>query len=146
MGKCSEPALCSHYNNDILCLTLNEDPNDLDFAYRHPACFYGTGPGVSTSKLCFSLDHSCSQTRRHSSESNFREPKELAHDNEMIRPQQARDENASSFLSTKPTPHTPNFPSRGEKTTQKCPTHECEANLLFLFLSGRYHTAKQKFF
>jgi len=112
---------------------------------RHPTCFYGTGPRVSASNFCVSSYHSCSQTRRDSSESNFREPKELAHDNEMIRPQQTRDENASSFLSTKPIPHTPNFPSRGEKNTQKCPTHECEANLLFLFLSERYHSAKQCF-
>jgi len=122
--------------------SVDRDTNGLEFASRHPTCFYGTGP-VSASYLCVSSDHSCSQTRRDSSESNFREPKKLAHDNEMILPQQTRDENASSFLSTKLTPHTPNFPSRGKKSTQKCPTHECEANLLFLFLSERYHTAKQ---
>jgi len=43
--------LCSHYNNDSLFLTLDQDPNGLDFASRHPTCFYGTEPKVSTSKL-----------------------------------------------------------------------------------------------
>jgi len=50
--------LCSHYNNDVMFLTLDQDPNGLDFASRHPTCFYGAGPRVRTSKLCVSLDYS----------------------------------------------------------------------------------------
>jgi hypothetical protein len=61
----------SRYNNDIL---LDRDPNGLEFSSWHPTCFYGTEARVSTSKLCISLNHCCSQTRRDSSESNFREP------------------------------------------------------------------------
>jgi len=87
----------------------------------------------STSNLCISLDHCRSQTRRDSSESNFREPKELAHDNEMIRPRQTRDENASSFLSTKPTPHTPNFPSRGKKPLRSVPPTNVKLIYCFYF-------------
>jgi hypothetical protein len=126
--------LCPYYNNDILFLTLDQDPNGLDFASRHPTCFYGTQPRDSTSNFCVSLDHSCSQTRRDGSESNFREPKELAHDNEMIRPQQTRDENASSFLSTKPTPHTQNFPSRGgQKPLRSVPPTNVKLIYCFYF-------------